>query len=431
SRKRHNSLLHINDNVERPGQGTSCNSKSESSNAASINERPSSISTHIAIIKPDCHVLLPTALFYIKDYSGEYHQIRVLLDSGSQSNFISNELSKRLKLPSQKIRLPVRGINQSSTEITGGVRTKIKAIQYNYEVELFCSVVPQITDNLPNFSIDGTLMNIPANLTLADPSLYIPSKVDMLLGPGIFSDLLCVGQIRIGPGQPILQKSKLGWILSGPVNASRYRPESIENGIVVNLNVHEQIERVLDESTVKDELSEYYITDANSAKVLGILRNANGDLLAYRINEINVHTKRLTKRITLSHIAQIFDPLCLLAPVTIRANIMAQRLWQLKLEWGEFEPFDIYTACARFFRNISLINELKIKRHCVIEDAVDIQLHCFCDASIEAYGACLYVVCTKKNGGSESGLLCAKSRVAPLKSVTLPCLELCGALLLA
>ncbi|GJQ73711.1 hypothetical protein Trydic_g17414, partial [Trypoxylus dichotomus] len=104
-RKRHNSLLHINDNVERPGQGTSSNNKSESPNAVSINEHPSSISTHIANIKPDCHVLLSTALVYIKDYSGEYHQIRVLLDSGSQSNFISNELSKRLRLPSQKIRL--------------------------------------------------------------------------------------------------------------------------------------------------------------------------------------------------------------------------------------------------------------------------------------------------------------------------------------
>ncbi|GJQ71954.1 hypothetical protein Trydic_g3062 [Trypoxylus dichotomus] len=189
--------------------------------------------------------------------------------------------------------------------------------------------------------------------------------------------------------------------------------------------------RVLDESTVKDELSEYYNTDASSAKALGILWNANVDLLAYRINEINVHTKRLTKRIILSYIAQIFDALSLLAPVTIRAKIMMQRLWQLKLEWDESVPFDIYTACARLFKNISLTNELKIKRHWVIEGAVDIQLHCFRDASIEAYGACAYVVCTNKDGGSESGLLCAKSRVAPLKSVTLPRLELCGTLLLA
>ncbi|GJQ70631.1 hypothetical protein Trydic_g23021 [Trypoxylus dichotomus] len=186
--------------------------------------------------------------------------------------------------------------------------------------------------------------------------------------------------------------------------------------------------RVLDESTVKDGLLEYYITDASSAKALGILWNANVDLLAYRINEINIHTKRVKKRIILSHIAQIFDPLGLLAPATVTAKIMMQRLWQLKLEWDESVPFDVYTACARFFKNISLINELNIKRHCVIEDAV--KLHCYCDASIEAYGACVYVVSTNKGGGSKSGLLCAKSRFAPLKSVTLPRLELCGVLLL-
>jgi len=54
------------------------------------------------------------------------------------------------------------------------------------------------------------------------------------------------------------------------------------------------------------------------------------------------------------------------------------------------------------------------------------KIHGFCDASIEAYGACVYIDC---NGRSQ--LLCSKLRVAPLKTITVQKLELCGAELLS
>nr|XP_033322444.1 uncharacterized protein LOC117218271 [Megalopta genalis] len=47
------------------------------------------------------------------------------------------------------------------------------------------------------------------------------------------------------------------------------------------------------------------------------------------------------------------------------------------------------------------------------------------------YGACIYLRSSNINGQVQPRLLCAKSRVAPLKSMTLPRLELCGAQLLA
>jgi hypothetical protein len=59
------------------------------------------------------------------------------------------------------------------------------------------------------------------------------------------------------------------------------------------------------------------------------------------------------------------------------------------------------------------------------------QLHGFCDASEKTYGACLYLRSTDHRGRLSCKLLCSKSRVAPVRKVTLPRLELCGAVLLA
>lgn len=78
-----------------------------------------------------------------------------------------------------------------------------------------------------------------------------------------------------------------------------------------------------------------------------------------------------------------------------------------------------------------MIDQISFPRKLLVKDSRDVQIHGFCDASTIGYGACLYIRSEGGNNSIVSRLLCAKSRVAPLKTLTLPRLELCGALLLA
>lgn len=133
----------------------------------------------------------------------------------------------------------------------------------------------------------------------------------------------------------------------------------------------------------------------------------------------------------MSSIAQVFDPLGLLSPCTIKAKIILQKVWLPKMTWDEAVPADLHTTWSKFRTQFPQIGEIGIKRHVVCNNPINIQLHCFSDSSESAYGGAIYVRSTDQGGHVSVHLLCAKTRVAPLKSVTLPRLELCGALTVA
>lgn len=167
-------------------------------------------------------------------------------------------------------------------------------------------------------------------------------------------------------------------------------------------------------------------------KTLGIFWDARGDTIKYSLRSLDNNITQISKRQILSLVCQIYDPLGLLGPVIILAKILLQDLWKIACPWDEKVPQNIFNKWLEFQKNLTYINNISIPRYACLTNYVTIELHGFADASIKAYGACLYIRCVNETKNIISvNLLCSKTRVAPIQHVTLPRLELSACLLLA
>lgn len=724
----HNSLLHEakgptgttnhapNPNVPGTTQGNN-NAANDVNQGAASTSQPSTPTVTLTQCNgtTESQVLLSTALILIHGKDGNVHECRALLDAGSQSNLVTKALADRLSLPRERITMPINGINNTLTNVRQRISMTIGSRVNRYETKNPFLVVDVIVGRYPTTHLNTSGLRIPENLTLADPTFDRPGEIDILIGNGIFWDLLCVGRIKLAKGQPTLQKTHLGWIIAGEltvpaqnnyhaqqfcglslqqqihnnmeqfwkleecVEKPRFTPEeracdehyarththmangrflvqlplredptqlgeskqialkrlyamerkflrqpelriqytefmdeyetlnhmtkvndaqpepqatyyiphhavvkeesettklrvvfdgSCKTSSNVSLNdillvgptiqqdlfsivlrfrqhtyvisadiekmyrqievgdEHRDLQRILWRRSPDEPVSifrlntityglacspflairclhqladenyerfpvasrviktDFYVDDllsgadtldqarriqtevsailgqaefhlrkwaanepklvsgvtrdtaasvrniGDQVKTLGLLWHPQRDELQYRVRTPDTPHK-VTKRIILSTISQIFDPLGLIGPTTIRAKIILQRLWLVKVGWDESVSSDIHALWTQYVGHLLTLENIKIPRLVRTTHPTRIELHGFCDASEAAYGACLYIRSLAACGTWNAQLLCAKSKVAPLKNVSIPRLELCGALLLA
>lgn len=164
-------------------------------------------------------------------------------------------------------------------------------------------------------------------------------------------------------------------------------------------------------------------------KTLGMIWDPKKDMFTFKIN-LTEEKLPATKRLVLSQISSIFDPLGLLAPIIVTLKLFMQQLWKEKMTWDE--PLSTSTEEHWKVLRSSLqdIEHLQINRCIKPTSHNNLELHGFADASSYAYGVCIYLV-AKGTSEINSSLVIAKSRIGPVEPLTIPRMELQAATMLA
>ncbi|XP_033098549.1 uncharacterized protein LOC117102405 [Anneissia japonica] len=162
-------------------------------------------------------------------------------------------------------------------------------------------------------------------------------------------------------------------------------------------------------------------------RVLGMRWRPQEDIFTFDVN-INIET--LTKRKILGVIARVFDPIGFITPVTISAKIKMQELWESGIDWDDPLPKKVEQEWKDLFKEFKGIDQVAFPRCLTPSKASnEVVLVIFSDASEKVFGACAYARWRLESGSFESRLITAKSRVASLKKLTVPRLELQAAVM--
>ena len=181
----------------------------------------------------------------------------------------------------------------------------------------------------------------------------------------------------------------------------------------------------LQEWNSNSEMLKAYIQDNSSvpitfpeiSNILGLDWNTVQDTLTVKSRQFG-DLEYVTKRQLLSLVSTCFDPLGMYAPVLIKGKLLIQSAWKEKVGWDVLLPPQYLKKWNSLASEIEELPSIKFPR-CVCVTNEQYSLHAFVDASTVAYG----VVCYLTNQHTSHFVAC-KARVAPLKSRTLPQLEL-------
>lgn len=178
----------------------------------------------------------------------------------------------------------------------------------------------------------------------------------------------------------------------------------------------------------REKSNVFDLNGPNLVKALGLCWNTDKDTFSF---EVNFPIKPdVTKASLLSDAAKLYDPLGWLAPVTIQAKIYFQKLWLEGIDWKDDVSDTMKSNWHSYLKRLKGIENIAIPRWLGSFKECPVELHGFCDASTSAFAAAVYIKILNDNGEGVVNLLQSKTKVAPLKVLSIPKLELCGATLL-
>ncbi|KAG6454118.1 hypothetical protein O3G_MSEX008494 [Manduca sexta] len=251
-------------------------------------------------------------------------------------------------------------------------------------------------------------------LAIDEKPNYVGSQAADVLDQSFYMDDLLHGSHSIEAAKQ-LHDDLIRLLKSGGFNLRKWRSN---------------IPELSDDSYKSNNQDSFNFKQAEYTKTLGLCWNPHLDVFTFQY-KIDQSLKPNTKRSLLSDISKLFDPLGWLAPLSTKLKIIFQNVWLSNISWDDQLPENIKTEWEKVKQDINNLNKLQIPRWIYTKECHKIELHGFCDSSIKAYACVIY---GKINDGDKISipLLVAKTRLVPVgKKISLPRLELSGALLLS
>lgn len=146
--------------------------------------------------------------------------------------------------------------------------------------------------------------------------------------------------------------------------------------------------------------------------------------------QINIKSKPMTKRGILSIVSSVYDPLGIVSPFVLTGRSILQNLCRQRMEWDDEIGETDLKKWNNWLNQLDGLQRVKIERCYKPREfgkVAPCQLHCFSDASDLGLGMAFYFRLVDNNGKIHCSFVLGKSRVAPLKTITVPRMELTAA----
>ena len=164
-------------------------------------------------------------------------------------------------------------------------------------------------------------------------------------------------------------------------------------------------------------------------RALGVQWNVHTDTVGFKTVD---KKKPASRRGILSVICSVYDPLGFVSPCILPAKAIQQDLCLKGLDWDDPIPETSKQKWEAWERELPKLEQFQIPRCFKPQEFSAVkrcELHNFSDASSRGYGAVSYLRQINTVGQVHCFLITAKSRLAPLKAMTIPRMELSAAVL--